>query len=415
VEITELLKFTLENKASDLHLSGNSQPIVRIDGDLQRIKTDVLTSDAIRAMLFAVMSEEQRAIYEGELEHDFAISFGADARFRVNAFTNRAGSAAVFRVIPTKIPTMEQLDLPPVMRRLAELEKGLVLVTGPTGSGKSTTLASMINHINESYPYHILTVEDPVEFFHPSKKALVNHREVGNDTKSFARALKSALREDPDVILVGEMRDHETISLALTAAETGHLVFGTLHSNTASKTIDRIIDVFPAAEKEMVRAMLSSSIQGVIAQTLLKREGGGRVAAHEIMVGTNAVRNLIRENQLAQLYSMIQTGARYGMQTMGDSVNDLIVSGAISEQTAHDATKDATEDMVQKDPAAGGAPAGGAAAPGKKPAAPLTGKPAPKPVAAAPPGKAPPPVKAPPQQQPAAEPDEEKKEGGYSF
>jgi twitching motility protein PilT len=399
VEITELLKFTLENKASDLHLSGNNQPIVRIDGELQRIKTDVLNSDTIRTMLFSVMTEEQRAMYERDLELDFAISFGADARFRVNAFTNRAGSAAVFRVIPTKIPTMEQLDLPPVMRRLAELEKGLVLVTGPTGSGKSTTLASMINHINETSAGHILTVEDPVEFFHTSKKSLVNHREVGNDTVSFGRALKSALREDPDIILVGEMRDHETISLALTAAETGHLVFGTLHSNTAAKTIDRIIDVFPAAEKDMVRAMLSSSIQGVIAQTLLKREGGGRVAAHEIMVGTNAVRNLIRENQLAQIYSMIQTGSRYGMQTMEDSVNDLVVSGLISEETAHDALKDSTDDM---DEGAGGekpAAAPAAQQPVKK--APLLGAkqpaPPPKPAAAAPPK------------------EEAQDDGGYSF
>jgi twitching motility protein PilT len=307
---------------------------------------------------------------------------------------------------------MEQLDLPPVMRRLAELEKGLVLVTGPTGSGKSTTLASMINHINATYPYHILTVEDPVEFFHPSKTSLVNHREVGNDTKSFARALKSALREDPDVILVGEMRDHETISLALTAAETGHLVFGTLHSNTASKTIDRIIDVFPAAEKEMVRAMLSSSIQGVIAQTLLRKEGGGRVAAHEIMVGTNAVRNLIRENQLAQLYSMIQTGSRYGMQTMEDSVNDLVVTGAISEQTAHDATKDATEDMAEANEGIQGGNA-----PAAKGAKPVKGMP-PKPVAAPKPaaGK---PVIAPPKPAAAeapAEGEEGKAEGGgYSF
>jgi len=348
VEITELLKFTLDNKGSDLHLSGNNQPIVRIDGELQRIKTDSLTADQIRAMLFSIMTEEQRAVYERELEHDFAIALGEDARFRVNAFTNRAGSAAVLRVIPTKIPTMEQLDLPPVMRRLAELEKGLVLVTGPTGSGKSTTLASMINHINENYSSHILTVEDPVEFFHPSKRALVNHREVGNDTRSFSRALKSALREDPDVILVGEMRDHETISLALTAAETGHLVFGTLHSNTASKTIDRIIDVFPAAEKEMVRAMLSSSIQGIISQSLLSKEGGGRVAAHEIMVGSNAIRNLIRENQLAQIYSMIQTGSRYGMQTMEDSVNDLLQSGLISAETAHNATKSGAEDTAEQ-------------------------------------------------------------------
>ena len=343
MDITQLLKFTLDNGASDLHLSGGNPPIIRIDGTLQRVKADALKNDDIRQMLYSIMTEDQRADYERDLEIDFAVSFGKDARFRVNGFTNRVGAAAVFRVIPTKIPTMDDLNLPPVIRHLADLKNGIVLVTGPTGSGKSTTLASMINHINNTKREHILTVEDPVEFYHTSVKSLVNHREVGTDTKSFSRALKSALREDPDVILVGEMRDHETISLALTAAETGHLVFGTLHSNSAQKTIDRIIDVFPAAEKEMVRAMLSSSIQGVIAQTLLPRDGGGRCAAHEIMVGTNAVRNLIRENQLAQIYSMIQTGSRYGMQTMEDSITDLLGEGVITEETARKALMDSAD------------------------------------------------------------------------
>lgn len=397
MDITEFLKFTLENKASDLHLSGGNNPMVRIDGLLRRIKPDILNGDDIRGMLFSVMTEDQRSSYERDFEVDFAIAFGPDARFRVNAFTNRLGSAAVFRVIPTVIPTMEQLDLPPVLKRLADLEKGLVLVTGPTGSGKSTTLAAMIDRINEREAVHILTVEDPVEFFHKSKKALVNHREIGNDTKSFARALKSALREDPDVILVGEMRDYETIALALTAAETGHLVFGTLHSNNAAKTIDRIIDVFPAAEKEMVRAMLASSIQGVVAQSLLMKAGGGRCAAFEIMVGTNAVRNLIRENQLAQVYSMIQTGARYGMQTMEDSVNDLLSQGLITPETAHNATKSGAEVESAED-----LPDAQAAVPAKAPlgagarrgAPPVTGK--------GPATKAPPPV---------ADPGQE----GYSF
>ena len=383
-DITEFLKFTLENKASDLHLSGGNNPMVRINGELRRIKPDVLEGDDIRGMLFSVMTEEQRSSYERDFEVDFAVAFGPDARFRVNAFTNRHGSAAVFRVIPTKVPTMEQLNLPPVMRGLADLEKGLVLITGATGSGKSTTLASMIDYINERKPLHILTVEDPVEFFHKSKRSLINHREVGVDTKSFARALKSALREDPDVILVGEMRDYETIALALTAAETGHLVFGTLHSSSAAKTIDRIIDVFPAAEKEMVRAMLSSSIQAIVAQALLPTTNGGRAGAFEIMVGTNAIRNLIRENQLAQIYSMIQTGARFGMQTMEDSVQDLLSQGLITPETAQDALKTSAEmeTMGDDDTAAQTAPVGKAKGPGKV-ASPAPGKAG---------GKAPPPV-----------------------
>ncbi len=335
MDLTQLLAFTMQNRASDLHLSAGSPPIIRVSGQMKRVKSDALGSDDIRTMLYSIMAEDQRAEYEKNMELDFAIALGEKARFRVNGFTTRLGAAAVFRTIPTEIPTMEQLDLPPVMRRFAELEKGIILVTGPTGSGKSTTLASMINHINIHHAKHILTIEDPVEFFHTSKKSLINHREVGTDTKSFARALKSSLREDPDVILVGEMRDHETISLALTAAETGHLVFGTLHSNSASKTIDRIIDVFPSGDKEMVRAMLSSSLQGVVAQTLLRRaEGGGRVGAYEILVGTSAVRNLIRENQIPQMYSMMQTGSRYGMTTMEDAVKSLLEAGIINKDEA---------------------------------------------------------------------------------
>lgn len=335
MDLTQLLAFTMQNNASDLHLSAGSPPIIRVHGTLKRVKSDALSSDDIRTMLYSVMTEDQRAEFEKDMELDFAISLGDKARFRVNGFTTRLGTSVVFRTIPSEVPTMDELDLPPVIRRFAELEKGIVLVTGPTGSGKSTTLASMVNHINTHMAKHILTIEDPVEFFHKSKKSLVNHREVGTDTNSFKRALKSALREDPDVILVGEMRDYETISLALTAAETGHLVFATLHSNSASKTVDRIIDVFPTGDKEMVRAMLASSLQGVIAQTLLKTaDGQGRTGGFEILVGTNAVRNLIRENQVPQLYSMMQTGSRYGMITMQDAVTDLLEAGMIDEEEA---------------------------------------------------------------------------------
>jgi twitching motility protein PilT len=358
VDITQLLAFTMQNNASDLHLSPLNQPIIRSHGDLKRIKTEPLSSEDIRTMLYSVMTEDQRSDFEREMELDFAIAFGEKARFRVNAFTTRTGTAAVFRTIPSLIPSMEELELPNIMRRFAELEKGLVLVTGPTGSGKSTTLASMINYINENEAQNIITIEDPVEFFHTSKKSLIRHREVGVDTKSFAKALRSSLREDPDVILVGEMRDHETIALALTAAETGHLVFGTLHSNSAAKTVDRIIDVFPTGDKEMVRAMLASSLQAVIAQTLLKKAGGGgRVGAFEILVGTNAVRNLIRENQVAQLFSMIQTGQRYGMQTMEDAVNALLTQGIIDpEEARRTLMKTSDEEDIRgtdKDAAAG--------------------------------------------------------------
>ena len=361
MDLTQLLAFTMQNDASDLHLSAGSPPIIRSSGMMKRVKADALSSDDIRTMLYSVMTEDQRAEYEKNMEIDFAIALGEKARFRVNGFTTRLGASAVFRTIPSEVPTMEELGLPPVMRRFSELEKGIILVTGPTGSGKSTTLASMVNHINANMAKHILTIEDPVEFFHKSKKSLVNHREVGTDTNSFARALKSALREDPDVILVGEMRDYETISLALTAAETGHLVFATLHSNSASKTIDRVIDVFPTGDKEMVRAMLASSLQGVVAQTLVRRaDGQGRVGAFEILVGTNAVRNLIRENQIPQMYSMMQTGSRYGMITMQDAIADLFEAGIIDKEEARRATLLTTNDDGDDDDDYAAASLGGA-------------------------------------------------------
>jgi twitching motility protein PilT len=354
VDLTQLLAFAMQNKASDLHLSPLNPPIMRAHGDLRRIKTDSpLTSDQIRNMIYSVMTEQQRADFEKELELDFAISFGEKARFRVSAFTTRNGAAAVFRTIPSEIPSMQELDLPPVIRRFADLETGLVLVTGATGSGKSTTLASLINHINSTMDKHVITIEDPVEFFHHSKKSLINHREIGRDSLSFKRALKSALREDPDVILVGELRDYETISLALTAAETGHLVLATLHASTAPKAVDRILDVFPTGDKPMARTMLAGALQGVVAQTLLSKEGGGRVGAFEILVGTNAVRNLIRENQIPQIYSMIQTGSRYGMITMEEYVGSLLDNGQISEDTARAALLKVSDEDDSQDSGSG--------------------------------------------------------------
>ncbi|MDR1275338.1 MAG: type IV pilus twitching motility protein PilT [Candidatus Accumulibacter sp.] len=335
MDITELLAFGVKNKASDLHLSAGLPPMIRVNGDIRRINLPAMDHKDVHSMVYDIMNDGQRKHYEETLECDFSFEIPNLARFRVNAFVQNRGAGAVFRTIPTRVLTLEELRCPSIFRNIAEYPRGIVLVTGPTGSGKSTTLAAMVNHINETDHAHILTVEDPIEFVHESKKSLINQREVGPHTLSFGNALKSALREDPDAILVGEMRDLETIRLALTGAETGHLVFGTLHTSSAAKTVDRIVDVFPAAEKEMVRAMLSESLRAVISQTLLKtKDGMGRVAAHEIMIGTPAIRNLIRENKVAQMYSVIQTSAQLGMQTLDQNLLDLVRHNAVSLEEA---------------------------------------------------------------------------------
>jgi len=335
MDITQLLAFSVKNKASDLHLSAGLPPMIRVHGDVRRINIDPLTHKQVHAMVYDIMNDTQRKQYEDTLECDFSFEVQGLARFRVNAFHQNRGAASVFRTIPSKILTLAQLNCPPVFAELAMKPRGLVLVTGPTGSGKSTTLAAIIDHLNENEYGHVLTLEDPIEFVHESKKCLVNQREVGPHTLSFSNALRAALREDPDAILVGELRDLETIRLALTAAETGHLVFGTLHTSSAAKTIDRVVDVFPAAEKDMVRAMLSESMQAIVSQTLCKtKDGSGRVAAHEIMLGTAAIRNLIRENKIAQMYSSIQTGQNLGMQTLDQCLADLVRRNVISAAEA---------------------------------------------------------------------------------
>ncbi len=334
MDIAELLAFSVKNKASDLHLSAGLPPMIRVDGDIRRVNIDAFDHKEVHALIYDIMNDKQRRDYEEFFETDFSFSLPGLARFRVNAFNQERGAAAVFRTIPSDILSLEDLNAPKFFSELTEKSRGLVLVTGPTGSGKSTTLAAMVDHINQTRYEHILTVEDPIEFVHNSQKSLINQREVHRDTQSFSNALRSALREDPDIILVGEMRDLETIRLALTAAETGHLVFGTLHTTSAAKTIDRIIDVFPSAEKDMIRSMLSESLQAVISQTLLKKVGGGRIAAHEIMVGTPAIRNLIREAKVAQMYSAIQTGRRDGMQTLDQNLKELVDSGKITSKAA---------------------------------------------------------------------------------
>ncbi len=339
MDITELLAFSAKQGASDLHLSAEMPPMIRVDGDVRRINLPALDHKEVHSLVYEIMNDKQRKDFEEFLETDFSFEVPGVARFRVNAFNHNRGAGAVFRTIPSKILSMDDLGMGQIFKDLAMVPRGIVLVTGPTGSGKSTTLAAMVDYINDTKYDHILTVEDPIEFVHESKKSLINQREVHRDTLGFNEALRSALREDPDVILVGEMRDLETIRLALSAAETGHVVFGTLHTSSAAKTIDRIVDVFPAEEKEMVRSMLSESLQGVISQTLLKKNGGGRVAAHEIMIGTPAIRNLIREAKIAQMYSAIQTGGSLGMQTMDQCLQGMLSKGLISREVAREKAK----------------------------------------------------------------------------
>ncbi|MGH7960946.1 MAG: type IV pilus twitching motility protein PilT [Candidatus Binatia bacterium] len=334
MDMTTLLTFAVQAGASDVHLSSGEPPMIRLHGDMKKLDQPLLSREEVHAMVYGILNDNQRASFEEHLELDFSLALSEVGRFRVNVFMQQRGEGAVFRIIPTKIPSFEALGLPPILQKLCDREKGLVLVTGPTGSGKSTTLAAMIDHINNTSEGHIITIEDPIEFTHRPAKCLVNQRELGTHTYAFAHALRAALREDPDVILVGEMRDLDTIQLALTAAETGHLVFATLHSPSAPQTVDRVVDVFPAGQQAQVRTQFANSLEAVITQTLCKKKGGGRVAALEILVGTPAVRNLIREGKTHQIPSAIQVGQKDGMQTMDMALTDLANRGVITREEA---------------------------------------------------------------------------------
>lgn len=349
MDINELLAFSNKNNASDLHLTSGNPPMLRINGDMVTLRVNALSDEEVTAMIYSIMSEKQRVEFEREFEIDFAIHLAQEGRFRVNAFNTVTGPAAVLRNVPNQIKTFEELKLPSTLEDLCFLPKGLVLVTGPTGSGKSTTLAAMIDHINSNLNKHIITIEDPVEFLHKPKNCLINQREIGTNTKSYERALKSSLREDPDIILVGELRDLETIRLALTAAETGHLVLATLHTSSASKTIDRIIDVFPAGDKAMARTMLAGSLEAVVTQLLVKTaDGSGRIAIHELLLATAAVRNLIRDNKIPQIYSIMQVNSKIGMKVMKDCVYELIEEGLITSEEAKNVLNYEDDDQSSK-------------------------------------------------------------------
>ena len=334
MDISQILSFAVEQGASDLHLSGGEPPMIRVHGDIRRLDHPPLGREEVHGMTFDVMTDAQRREFQEKHDIDFSYELGNIARFRVNVFLTRRGESAVFRVIPSQVITLDDLGMPPILKDLCRKERGLVLVTGPTGCGKSTTLAAMIHLINDTQECSIITIEDPIEFVHDSKRALINQREVGVHTKSFANALRGALREDPDVILLGEMRDLETIALALTAAETGQLVFATLHTSSAPKSVDRVIDAFPTEQQNQVRTMFAESLQAIITQTLCKKVGGGLIAACEILVGAPAVRNLIREGKIHQIPSTMQTGQKLGMQTLDMALHDLLARKLITREEA---------------------------------------------------------------------------------